>query len=138
MGRVLGVEQGVFYAGDGLFPWEDSCRQTKPHKETSHHHAAYHGLSVHQFAQLSQWISRSEPLHLVPAVLGVGGSLRATLIYLRHNLPQAAIGELLGVSQPTISRAVKALTELVTRALDGYLFTAEEVAPSLRLRPGRN
>ena len=137
-GRVLGVWVGVLRRGDGSFLWKNSCRQTKPHKETSHHHAAYHGLSVHQFAQLSQWISRSEPLHPVPAVLGVGGSLRATLISLRHNLPQAAIGELLGVSQPTISRAVKAMTELVTRALDGYLFTAEEVAPSLRLRPGRN
>ena len=42
------------------------------------------------------------------------GSQRATLIFLRHTLPQAAIGELLGVSQPTVSRAVKALTELVT------------------------
>ena len=33
------------------------------------------------------------------------------------------------MSQPTVSRAVKALTDLVTRALDGYLITAEEVAP---------
>ena len=90
------------------------------------------GLSAHQFAQLTQWITitQSKPLHTVPTILGVAGSLQATLIYLRHNLPQAAIGELLGVSQPTVSRAVKALTELVTRALDGYLITAEEVAPS--------
>jgi len=66
------------------------------------------------------------------------GSQRATLIFLRHNLPQAAIGELLGVSQPTVSRAVKALTELVTRALDGYLVTAEEVVPNCDLCPGRN
>ncbi|OLO57080.1 transposase, partial [Actinomyces oris] len=87
------------------------------------------GLSAHQFAELTQWISQSKPLHTIPAILGVAGSLQATLIYLRHNLPQAAIGELLGVSQPTVSRAVKALTELVTRALDGYLITAEEVAP---------
>ena len=72
------------------------------------------GLSVRQFAQLAQWIIQSEPLHPVPAVLGMVGSQRATLIFLRHNLPQAAIGELLGVSQPTVSRAVKALTELVT------------------------
>ena len=96
------------------------------------------GLSVRQFAQLAQWITQSEPLHPVPAVLGVVGSQRATLIFLRHNLPQAAIGELLGVSQPTVSRAVKALTELVTRALDGYLVTAEEVVPNCDLCPGRN
>ncbi len=87
------------------------------------------GLSAHQFAELTQWISQSKPLHTIPTILGVAGSLQATLTYLRHNLPQAAIGELLGVSQPTVSRAVKALTELVTRALDGYLITAEEVAP---------
>ena len=87
------------------------------------------GLSAHQFAELTQWISQSKPLHTIPAILGVAGSLQATLTYLRHNLPQAAIGELLGVSHPTVSRAVKALTELVTRALDGYLITAEEVAP---------
>ena len=91
------------------------------------------GLSAHQFAQLTQWITitQSKPLHTVPTILGVAGSLQATLIYLRHNLPQAAIGELLGVSQPIVSRAVKALTELVTRALEGYLITAEDVVPGL-------
>ena len=91
------------------------------------------GLSAHQFAQLTQWITitQSKPLHTVPTILGVAGSLQATLIYLRHNLPQVAIGELLGVSQPTVSRAVKALTELVTRALEGYLITAEDVVPGL-------
>jgi len=61
------------------------------------------GLSVRQFAQLAQRMTQSEPLHPVPAVLGVIGSLRATLIYLRHNLPQVAIGEPLGMSQPTVS-----------------------------------
>ena len=40
---------------------------------------------------------------------------------------QAAIGELLGVSQPTISRAVKALTGAIARILEGLLLTAEEV-----------
>ena len=40
---------------------------------------------------------------------------------------QAVIGELLGVSQPTISRAVKALTKAFPRVLEGLLLTAEEV-----------
>ena len=40
---------------------------------------------------------------------------------------QTAIGELLGVSQPTISRAVKALTGAIARILEGLLLTAEEV-----------
>ena len=109
-----------------------------PHKETSHHCAAYHRVERPPVCPAGQRITQSEPLHPVPAVLGVVGSLRATLIYLHHNLPQAAIGELLGVSQPTVSRAVKALTELVTRALDGYLVTAEEVVPNCDLCPGRN
>lgn len=42
---------------------------------------------------------------------GLSESLRATLIYLRHNIVQAAIGEFPGMSQPTVSRAVRALTE---------------------------
>ena len=38
------------------------------------------GLSAHQFAQLTQWITQSKPLHTVPTILGVAGSLQATLI----------------------------------------------------------
>ena len=128
-GRVLGVWVGVLRRGDGSFLWKNSCRQTKPLWKRAIAVKCTTGLSAYQFAELTQWISQSKPLHTIPAILGVAGSLQATLIYLRHNLPQAAIGELLGVSQPTVSRAVKALTELVTRALDGYLITAEEVAP---------
>ena len=120
---------GVLCRGDGSFLWENSCRQTKPLWKRAIAVKCTTGLSAHQFAELTQWISQSKPLHTIPAILGVAGSLQATLIYLRHNLPQAVIGELLGVSQPTVSRAVKTLTELVTRALDGYLITAEEVAP---------
>ena len=130
-GEGVGVWVGVLCRGDGSFLWENSCRQTKPLWKRAIAVKCTTGLSAHQFAELTQWISQSKPLHTIPAILGVAGSLQATLVYLRHNLPQAAIGELLGVSQPTVSRAVKALTELVTRALDGYLIliTAEEVAP---------
>ena len=48
-------------------------------------------------------------------------------MYLRQNIVQAVIGEILGVSQPTISRAIKALTEALSRALVVLLLTAEEV-----------
>ena len=120
---------GVLRRGDGSFLWKNSCRQTKPLWKRAIAVKCTTGLSAHQLAELTQWISQSRPLHTIPAILGVAGSLQATLTYLRHNLPQAAIGELLGVSQPTVSRAVKARPELVTRALDGYLITAEEVAP---------
>ena len=46
---------------------------------------------------------------------------------MRHNVIQAAIGEQLGVSQSTISRAIGAMTEAITRALKDVLLTAEEV-----------
>ena len=46
---------------------------------------------------------------------------------MRHNVIQAVIGEQLGASQPTTSRAIKALTGAIARALKDVLLTAEEV-----------
>ena len=54
-------------------------------------------------------------------------SLRAVLIYTRHNVVQVVIGEQLGVSQPKISRVIKAMTDAIVRALKDVLLTAEEV-----------
>ncbi|WP_235931480.1 MULTISPECIES: transposase family protein [Actinomyces] len=48
---------------------------------------------------------------------------------MRHNLSQAYVGEMMGVSQPTISRAVCALTALTGQALEGWLLTAQEIDP---------
>ena len=48
-------------------------------------------------------------------------------MYMCQNIVQAVIGEFPGVSQPTISRAVKALTEALSRTLVVLLLTAEEV-----------
>ena len=84
------------------------------------------GLTDDEFDELLVRL-REEGVEGYPPILGLSGSLRATLIHLRHNIVQAAIGELLGVSQPTISRAVKALTEAIARILEGLLLTAEEV-----------
>jgi len=39
------------------------------------------------------------------------------LIYLRHNLSQALIGELFGCSQPTVSRWIARLTPIITTVL---------------------
>src|SRR5438874_7840337 len=41
-----------------------------------------------------------------PPCLGLFKSVVAALTYMRHNRTQAEIGESLGVSQPTISRAI--------------------------------
>ena len=59
-------------------------------------------------------------------------------MYMRQNIVQAVIGERLGVSQPTISRAIKALTEAISRTLAVLLLTAEEVPEDCGCRGGRH
>jgi Helix-turn-helix of DDE superfamily endonuclease len=51
-----------------------------------------------------------------PPCLGLFKSVVVALTYMRHNRTQAEIGESLGVSQPTISRAVSAITPLIPEA----------------------
>ena len=48
-------------------------------------------------------------------------------MYLRQNIVQAVIGEFPGVSQPTISQAIKAITAAISRTPAVLLLTAEEV-----------
>ena len=84
------------------------------------------GLPTAKFADLLIRL-REEGVEGYPPSLGLRDSLRAALIYMRHNIPQAVIGEQLGVSQPTISRAIGAMTDAIVRALKDVLLTAEEV-----------
>ena len=84
------------------------------------------GLPTAKFADLLIRL-REEGVEGYPPSLGLRDSLRAALIYMRHNVIQAAIGEQLGASQPTISRAIKALTDAIVRTLKDLLLTAEEV-----------
>ena len=84
------------------------------------------GLTDDEFDELLARL-RQEGVEGYPSILGLSGSLRATLMYLRQNVVQAVIGEILGVSQPTVSRAIKALTEALSRTLAVLLLTAEEV-----------
>ena len=58
-----------------------------------------------------------------PPILGLFKSVAATLTYMRHNRTQAEIGESFGVSQPTISRAIKAITPLIAKDLAEYVPT---------------
>ena len=95
------------------------------------------GLTDDEFDELLAWL-REEGVEGYPPILGLSGSLRATLMYLRQNIVQAVIGEILGVSQPTVSRAIKALTEAISRTLVVLLLTAEEVPRDCDFRGGRH
>ncbi len=62
-------------------------------------------------------------------VPGLRNALTITLKYLRRNRVQAEIAEDYGVSQPTISRAISAITPLLVNVLREYVPTADDLHP---------
>ena len=64
-----------------------------------------------------------------PPCLGLYKSVVVSLTYMRHNRTQAEIGESLGVSQPTISRAISAITPLIPEATREFVPTADDLDP---------
>ena len=62
-----------------------------------------------------------------PPILGLFKSVAVTLTYMRHNRTQAEIGESLGVSQPTISRAISAITPLIAKGTASHAPTADDL-----------
>ena len=62
-----------------------------------------------------------------PPRLGLYKSVVVTLSYLRRNRVQAEIAESFGVSQPTISRAISAISPLLEKVLSGIVPTADEL-----------
>jgi hypothetical protein len=62
-----------------------------------------------------------------PPCLGLFKSTAATLTYLRHNRTQAEIGEALGVSQSTVSRAISSITPLLAKCMAVYAPTADDL-----------
>jgi len=64
-----------------------------------------------------------------PPILGLFKAVVVTLTYLRRNRVQAEIGESFGVSQPTISRAITGLTEVLGRVLAQVVPVAEDLDP---------
>jgi hypothetical protein len=73
--------------------------------------------SVEREANTSKW----------PPCLGLFKSVTATLTYMRHNRTQAEIGESFGVSQPTVSRAISAITPLIPEAVREFVPTADDL-----------
>lgn len=64
-----------------------------------------------------------------PPILGLFKSVIVTLTYARRNRVQAEIAEAFGVSQPTIGRAVTAVTAVLGQVLAGYVPVAEGLDP---------
>jgi hypothetical protein len=65
-----------------------------------------------------------------PPILGLYKAVVVTLTHLRRNRVQEEIAETYSVSQSTISRAITALTPLVSEVLRGYVPVAEELDPA--------
>jgi hypothetical protein len=62
-----------------------------------------------------------------PPILGLRNAVTVALTYLRRNRVQAEIAEEYGVSQPTISRAISAITPLIFTVLLDFVPTADEL-----------
>ncbi|MGE5287601.1 MAG: transposase family protein [Micromonosporaceae bacterium] len=62
-----------------------------------------------------------------PPILGLFRPVVVALTYMRCNRTQAEIGVSFGVSQPTISRAITAITPLLARALAEHVPTADDL-----------
>ncbi len=98
----------------------------------------YHttGLSRDEIADLCAiiWQAAAEEGKAAwPPSLGLYKSVVVTLSYLRRNRVQAEIAESFGVSQPTISRAISAISPLLEKALAGIVPTADEFGPQSQL-----
>ena len=109
-----------------------------PHKETSHHRAAYHRVDCPPVRPAGT-VDHSERAVASRPCGPRGGRVATGDTDLPASQPAPGRHRRAARRVPAHrSRAVKALTELVTRALDGYLVTAEEVVPNCDLCPGRN
>jgi len=64
-----------------------------------------------------------------PPILGLYDSVVVALTYMRQNRVQVELGETYGVSQPTFSRAISVITQLLGRVLKKFVPTADEMDP---------
>lgn len=92
----------------------------------------YHttGLSTDEITELCALIystERGPDDKPWPPSLGLFKSVTVTLTYLRRNRVQEELAETYATSQPTVSRAISAITVLIKRALAGYVPTADDL-----------
>lgn len=89
------------------------------------------GLHASEILDVSERIDRAavDSERSWPPILGLYGSVVVTLAYVRRNRVQAELAETYGVSQSTISRAITAVTPLLSTALCEFVPVAEELHP---------
>lgn len=78
------------------------------------------GLAADQIEELVAriWqIVQCRQEQMWPPVVGLYRAVVLTLVYVRQNLNQAAVGDLFGVSQPTVSRVYRGILPLIGEAL---------------------
>jgi hypothetical protein len=94
------------------------------------------GFSRHEISDLCVliWQEAAETGKATwPPSLGLYKSVVVTLSYLRRNRVQAEIAESFRVSQPTISRAISAISPLLEKSLACGVPTADELDPQSQL-----
>jgi hypothetical protein len=104
-----------------------------PHSTREKQAADMYHITGFTKAEITELCARIEARKLAPGMrrwppmLGLRNALTVTLTYMRRNRVQAEIAENYGVSQPTISRAISAITPLLVQALLDYVPTAHEL-----------
>ena len=75
------------------------------------------GLDRIELSRLVELVVGDEKIALTPRILTGLTAVRATLMYLRTNASQEAIADVMGASQPTISRTIAVVTRIIARVL---------------------
>ena len=87
------------------------------------------GLATEQIEELAARIwqivqcRKSQPW---PPSVGLYRAVVLTLIYVRQNLNQATVGDMFGISQPTVSRVYRCIIPLIGQALCLHVPNLEE------------
>lgn len=90
------------------------------------------GLASAQLSRLISLVvctSKSGVEMTFPPILGLRNAVVVTVISLRRNRTQEDLAESHGVSQPTISRAITALTPVIAVALQDWVPVAKDLDP---------
>ncbi len=103
-----------------------------PHSIQRNEPCVYHttGLSRDEIEELCALIhsAETEPDDKSwPPSLGLFKSVVVTLTYLRRNRVQEELAETYGTSQPTVSRAISAVTLLIKKVLAPFVPTADDL-----------